>query len=109
MNSIYVIVSPEAWAALLASQRDSIDRVTLKARLSVYNKFLLKHFDNAAIYEDAGNIREGLRRIQHERLDGFYLVKRIRKRRWWKFWSREADTLVRIEFLVLIHHPGVKR
>jgi hypothetical protein len=67
MSNTTITVSPEAWAALLASHRDSTDRVTLKARLSGYNKFLLKHFDNATIYEDAGDVRGGLRRIEHER------------------------------------------
>ena len=36
-----IIVSPEAWSGLLHNQQDSIDSVTLKARLSVYSNYFL--------------------------------------------------------------------
>jgi hypothetical protein len=109
MSKVVVIVSPAAWNQVRSSHRYSIDGVTLKQRLLAYQRFLIVHFDDARVFEDAGTIRVGLRRIQHERLDGFYLVKRVAYRKWWKFWSRKVDTFLRIEFLSLIHHPGVKQ
>ena len=109
MSTVVIVVSPDAWNQVRKSHRYSIDGVTLKERLLAYKRYLQVHYDDPTIYEEADAIRQGLRRIQFQRLDGYFLVTQVAYRKGWRFWSRKKDTFLRIEFLRLIHHPGVKQ
>jgi hypothetical protein len=106
MAKVVIVIDEDVEKRLYASHRRSIDGVTLRQRVRAYKRFLQKHYDNQMMFTLVDEIRPGLRRILHDRLDGMYLVEQVSTKVWWKFWSSETKTHVQIIFLELTYHPG---